>query len=114
MKSYQRWDFLAWKDDLAWREGAGPSIALVRGDWFVEAINCPRDGDMGEMDEDGVWSRHWYGDSVSSLSADVPRYATIYETRLWLKKCNINPKDYGPFKDFIIVVGEESYVLFEE
>ena len=111
MKSYQRWDF------LAWREGGETAIALVHDDWFVEAINCPRDGDMGEKDEDGVLSRHWYGDSTIYCSANVvPRYATINETRLWLKKCNIEAilNEYGPFKDFMIVVGEESYVLFEE
>lgn len=33
-------------------------------DWFMAAINCTRDGDMGELGPDGVYERIWVGDSL--------------------------------------------------
>lgn len=46
-----------------WIEEGERAYALIDGEnWFDEAINCCRDGDMGEKDERGIYSRTWVGD----------------------------------------------------
>lgn len=70
---------------VAWQNYETTAIAyMVENAWFQEAINCMRDGDMGEKDADGVYSRHWGGDEV--WIDDEPRLATEIEIFLYLHK----------------------------
>lgn len=83
MKVYMRYDFVSWE------ENGHTATALVNSDgWFEAAINCWRDGDMGDTDEDGICERIWWGDNVDIGDPDAtpPRPATNAEARLWLKK----------------------------
>lgn len=84
---------------LAWTENGETAIALcdsyLNGNmFFVEAINCCRDGDMGEKDEKGVYQRHWYGDYIENGQPEKIRYATKEEVELYLEYCNpsMNPE----------------------
>lgn len=111
MKTYIKKRFLAWD------ENGETAIALVEpdGNWFMVAINCCRDGDMGYKGEDGVWSRGWWGDGIRNGEAENIRPATISETRLYLS--HYSPEEsleYEGQSVVAIILGEESYVIFEQ
>lgn len=59
--------------------------------FFFCAINCMRDGDMGEMDEDGVYSRVWYGDNIECYGSELDslRPATHEEVELYMQHVSI-------------------------
>lgn len=65
------------------------AIALCdAGNWFDVAINCMRDGSMGEPDSNGVYSRKWWSDQACSCSDDSDlRPATEDEVELYRKYC---------------------------
>ena len=73
---------------VAWKSYDVTAIAYMSGtSWFDMAINCCRDGNMGEMDADGVYSRQWSTDEV--WIDDEPRIATRDEVLLYLRKVNL-------------------------
>lgn len=76
---------------IAWGNDTKPdviAIAYMSDDgWFNEAINCTRDSQMGDLDEDGVYSRHWFEDEV--WTTEEPRLATREEIFLYLHKVNL-------------------------
>lgn len=46
-----------------WEEYGERAYALIdQYTFFDTAINCCRDGSMGEKDERGIYSRHWIAD----------------------------------------------------
>ena len=50
-----------------WEEYGERAYALIdQHSFFDTAINCCRDGSMGEKDERGIYSRHWVGDYADS------------------------------------------------
>ena len=59
--------------------------------YFSQAINCMRDGDMGEKDENGVYDRIWYGDYIDCYGneRETLRPATAKEVELYKKYCPI-------------------------
>ena len=58
--------------------------------YFVQAINCMRDGDMGEKDENGVYQRIWYGDYIDCYGNEraTLRPATPEEVELYKQYCS--------------------------
>ena len=65
------------------------AIALCHSSgWFDVAINCMRDGSMGEPDGNGVYDRKWWSDEACSCSGDRDlRPATDDEVALYRKYC---------------------------
>lgn len=77
---------------FSWEESGETAIALgykytsgIDYWWFDIAINCMRDGDMGEKGEDGVYDRVWYTDSIEDGKHLRP--STKGEVELWLSHC---------------------------
>lgn len=57
IKRYHSIIIKSWNNDF---ENEPRAIAAVEEDgWFNVAINCVRDGDMGKLGLDGVYSRTW-------------------------------------------------------
>lgn len=55
-----------------WIEYGERAYALMdQSTFFDTAINCCRDGNMGEKDERGIYSRHWAGDYADSSDTYV-------------------------------------------
>lgn len=111
MKNYRRKDFLSWA-----QEGYDVrAVALVNeNDWFDEAVNCMRDGDMGELGDDGAYERIWYGDCANIYGDDEYDYrpATPSEVDLYLRHCTCESPD--PMEVLVeIVRGRQSYALYE-
>lgn len=74
---------------LSWNEDGERAIALCDGNgYFFQAINCCRDSDMGEKDENGVYSRIWWSDYIYNLDVEDVRPATKEEVDLFLKYCD--------------------------
>lgn len=73
----------------AWEESGETAIALCEGNWFLQAINCMRDGDMGEKGDDGIYSRIWAGDELWGENFSTLRNASEEEVNLWLKHCSL-------------------------
>ena len=83
-KVIQRGHFVAWEKD---NDGV-TAIAYMSGNgWFNVAINCCRDGDMGEKDCWGVYNRKWWTDMV--WIENEPREARLDEALLYLQEVNI-------------------------
>lgn len=99
---------------VAWKNGGDPkaetAYALVEGhyDYFRCAINCMRDGDMGEKDERGIWSREWWGDSIWPEERPTMRPMTYEEVEMYMQYVDVQ-EEYG--KDIIIIKGKESYAI---
>lgn len=101
---------------LSWDEAGEVATALVEpdGDWFTAAINCMRDGSMGERGEDGVYDRLWWGDGIKNGPARNIRPATLTEVKKWLAHTSPGDTEYdGNGCPYIVIFGEESYVLYE-
>lgn len=48
---------------VAWEEAGETALACIEENgWFVFALNCMRDGDMGDKNEDGIYTRSWSTD----------------------------------------------------
>ena len=87
-ENFQVWRFLSWSKN----NGGETATALCNSNgWFLQAINCMRDGDMGHVGEDGVYDRIWWTDSVDSW--DEPRAATVDEVAKWESHCDHNLDD---------------------
>lgn len=93
----KRGNFVAWKNNI---EPETTAIAYMTEDaWFVRAINCVRDGDMGAIDKDGVYERQWGYDGV--WIEDEPRLATDTEVGLYLRKASTNALGFAEyFQDY--------------
>ena len=53
-----------------WEEYGERAYALIdQHTLFDTAINCCRDGSMGEKDDNGIYERHWYGDYADSADS---------------------------------------------
>lgn len=96
-KNLEIFAFMSW-DNEEWvknREKCNiRAIALCNTTgYFYEAVNCLRDGSMGEKDENGVYERHWYGDYIDCYGdeSESLRPATNEEVALYL--------DYVPLED---------------
>ena len=73
--------FKSWINDC---EKGTWAIALCdETNYFVEAINCVRDSQMGDKDKNGVYSRHWIADSVWQDELSSLRPATQEEVELY-------------------------------
>lgn len=86
------WDNEEWVKNK--EKGNIRAIALCNTTgYFFEAINCLRDGSMGEKDKNGVYDRHWYGDYIDCYGdeSESLRPATNEEVALYL--------DYVPLED---------------
>ena len=111
MEKLIRRDFVSWEQPFG---GGVRAVALTDGIWFMEAMNCCRDGDMGEMGDDGVYSRTWGSDGLNIYGAEEYDYrpASPSEVDLYLKHCSIDW--YGNEEVVAIVRGTSSYVLYKE
>jgi len=91
------------------------TIALCDGTWFNAAINALRDGDMGEKDENGVYSRIWWADDMFNAEIEDLRPATIDEVNLYLKYYNpeVEAKDEGREIVSIIYGRDQTDVIFK-
>ena len=78
---------MSWNN--TWGKETIRAIALCDAyKWFDAAINCLRDGDMGEKDENGVYSRIWWADEAGSCCDDSDlRPATPDEVALYRQYC---------------------------
>lgn len=85
--------FMSWQNAII--DTTVTATALCDDDWFMAAINCMRDGDMGEQGPDGVYERIWYGDSL--WKDEKPRPATIKEVALF--RDHVRLEDYWESKD---------------
>lgn len=107
MKVYSKLRFLAWKN--YGEEDAETAYALVNGQGYFQcAINCLRDGDMGEKDENGIYDREWWGDSIWPEEKYTVRPMTLEEVHKYMSYVNLN-EEYS--EDIIVILGEESYAL---
>lgn len=73
----------------AWHDPHKPETSVCfsfDGDWFLSAINCMRDGDMGAKGPDGVYERIWATDSIDTKDK---RYATPEEVKLYIKHAGV-------------------------
>lgn len=109
IKKMRREDFKAWRNDCDEKIWA---IALCDGDWFDEALNCVRDGDMGDKDKDGDYSRIWGGDEIWESEKASVRPATYDEVRRYIEKVGI--RRYHNEEYILIHGSDSSYVLYEE
>lgn len=98
-KNLQVMTFMSW-DNEEWannrNNGNIRAIALCDASgYFFEAINCMRDGSMGEKDHNGVYERHWYGDNINCYGNEREslRLATKEEIDLYLR--------YVPIEDAV-------------
>lgn len=74
--------FMSWDNEF---EKGLRAIALCDSTgYFVAAINCVRDGDMGKKDKNGVYERIWYGDYIENDRNENLRPATIDEVNLYM------------------------------
>ena len=108
-KTYITGRFYAWKED-----GETPIAFSFDGDYFHEAINCPRDGSMGEKDADGVLECHWYADYLRSYDGvEDLRYATPAEVKLYMKKCPNWAKDNAECNDTTAYVSPRPMAIIQ-
>jgi hypothetical protein len=70
----------------AWRESERIAICFsFDGEWFPLAINCSRDGDMGDEDENGIYARAWASDWIHPDEGTKVRYATKGEADIFME-----------------------------
>ena len=97
-------------DFLAWEESGETAFALVdRFGWFDWALNCMRDGDMGERGDDGIYTRYWASDELPYKAKTRPM--TEYEVDRYLKHLRAMPG--AEPKGIFIRSREGSYILTE-
>jgi hypothetical protein len=111
---------MSWDNEENYRTGKTVrAVALCdRTDsqgFFYAAINCMRDGSMGEKGEDGVYSRIWWGDYIENGDVQNLRYATIEEVELYLKHCPLEneEKDLGEKIVCIIYDNERTVAIVQ-
>ena len=82
MKEKKILTFKSWENSC---EKGTWAIALCdNNDYFVEAINCVRDSQMGDKNKDGVYMRHWIADYIWPDEMESLRPATDAEQELYL------------------------------
>ena len=98
MKHYTIATYMAWENTERvfntqakhYKTDTVTAIALCDSNGYFEvAINCLRDGDMGEKDENGVYERKWSGDYIDCYGDErnTLRPATQQEIDLYLQYC---------------------------
>ena len=126
-KNLQVLCFMSWENDEAteWSEERQMfvstkirAIALCeQNGYFYEAINCMRDGSMGEKDDNGVYSRHWYADTINCNGDEYAslRYATNEEIELYLSHVSLQ-NAVGDGKNYKVKIVDKEvspYALFK-
>lgn len=79
--------FMSWDEEFCGETVRAVALCDSNG-YFNQAINACRDSDMGEKDENGVYSRIWYADHIESGGKGNVRIATPKEVELYLMYCN--------------------------
>ena len=83
--------------------------------YFMQAINCMRDGDMGEKDENGVYGRIWYGDYIDCYGNEheTLRPATPAEVELYKQYCPIVDDYFWPYEKAVAEVrtADATYII---
>lgn len=88
---------------VSWQECGHTATAMITGPagWFEVAVNCHRDGSMGEIDADGYCSRCWYSDHIKEGDFEgYLRPATWFEVKKYLeltKFDSIQPYEPSPY-----------------
>ncbi len=87
MKELHLLHFMSWDEVEDFKTGKNiRAVALCdEQGYFHAAINAMRDGDMGEKDDDGVYSRIWWGDYINNSDVKNVRFANQQEVALFLK-----------------------------
>ncbi len=109
--------FMSWDNNYFVRnnEITLRAIALCYPNGFFKvAINCMRDGSMGEPDENGVYERQWTCDFLGCPIDSNIRPATKEEVNLYLKYCPINDEkdlfwELNSFSVFGFTVDDNGY-----
>lgn len=98
MDELHKYTFKSWKEH---ESDDCRAIALCNQDgWFYIAINCLRDGDMGRVDENGVYERRWATDYIYDSAHDL-RPANREEVDLYLKY--VSDMEVLPLMDGVFV-----------
>ena len=107
MNKYAKHTFMSWtetghvwdKASQSYKPETTRAIGLCHpiggSTWFEVAINTLRDGDMGTKDENGVYSRKWWGDNIYNADVKDVRPASIAEVGLYLKYCDLDKEIYA-------------------
>lgn len=85
MKSATVLTFMSWYNRYNGENVRAVALCDSTG-FFYSAINCMRDGSMGEKGEDGVYSRIWWNDYIQSDEVGL-RPANAEEIKLYLAHC---------------------------
>ena len=82
------------------------AIALCDpNEYFEQAINCVRDSDMGDKDENGVYGRIWYADNIRIYGNERDiRPATPQEVELYLMYCGYQSEYSEPYNKVVGLV----------
>lgn len=93
------------------------AIALCNPNgYFEQAINCVRDSDMGEKDENGVYARIWWADNIKCYGNERDiRPATPQEVELYLRYCDILSEYSEPYNKAVMRIYDSNgtHIVFE-
>lgn len=92
MKTIRKERRLSIQTVMSWENGWDDKVRAIAlcdsANWFDVAINCMRDGSMGEKDERGVYDRKWWSDEAGIGMDDSDlRPATAEEVALYRDYC---------------------------
>lgn len=108
IRTYERFDF------VAWQESGETALALIDDCyWFNMALNCYRDGDMGEKTTDGIYERAWATDYIDEPDRATVRPMTPDEVAIYRRNVDISREYFCEGHDVVYVLGRESFVLIE-
>ena len=113
MKEKKILTFKSWINDC---DKGTRAIALCdETNYFVGAINCVRDSQMGDKDENGVYSRQWWADSVWKEEEASLRAATKDEVELYLKYIDLEEAvDFSDGKQSVKIISKTTCILYGE
>lgn len=87
-------------------------------EYFSHAINCMRDGSMGEKDENGVYERIWYSDFIDCYGDErkTLRPATATEVELFKKYCPLQEESFWPYEKVVaeVYTAEGTYIIKQQ
>lgn len=92
---------------ISWVEYGERAYALVDSDYyFGTALNLYRGGDMGEKDENGIYSRKWGGDCANTCDnfEESVRVMTRAEVKTYLQYVKLRDDDILVFSGDTAVV----------